>query len=301
MNVSIPKNSLRIIHKWPRRIRYLTYQQTKQQVYQIPYGYKRIRCIYTDFYVSKEKWDTDPEIKELLNVEHLVPQSMFSNYPQLSSDLHYIFPSLRISNSLRGNYVFGEVDKHREVVITSKKLYHSPGALMPGDRIPDKIEVNTTKPQKSIKNATMIDNRSSRKKKRSFSSDCAIGKCLVDPLHRGVVSRAVLYFVYRYHNYNRLNPDLGKFLSPQRVATLVNWSIQEPVTQREHQRNKDVHSLQANWNYLIGYADGRGYHPCPAQLITFLFGNRSTRRKIGQAIPSTLHQYLEGISPFARG
>lgn len=93
------------------------------------YGIKEMYCdrIYygTDFKGSAQPGLNVVPSATIINVEHTWPQSKFSGrYPKemQKSDLHHLFPTDSTMNSLRGNNIFGEVDREdkRPKCTTSK-------------------------------------------------------------------------------------------------------------------------------------------------------------------------------------
>lgn len=162
------------------------------------------------------------------NREHMMPQSTFySNYP-MYSDLFYVVPTDARINQLRSNYPYG---------IVGSTIYYT------------------------------------------FTNTSKIGNCAIpgmtytgrvyEPINefKGDIARSLLYFAVRYEgklgtfNFNNntnpasdTNPLDGteeRAFDPAYIAMLLQWHQQDPVSQREIDRNNAVYTLQKNRNPFI--------------------------------------------------
>lgn len=162
------------------------------------------------------------------NREHMMPQSTFySNYP-MYSDLFYVVPTDARINQLRSNYPYG---------IVGSTIYYT------------------------------------------FTNSSRIGNCAIpgsvytgrvyEPINefKGDIARSLLYFAVRYEgklgtfNFNNnanpasdTNPLDGteeRAYDPAYMAMLLQWHQQDPVSQREIDRNNAVYALQKNRNPFI--------------------------------------------------
>lgn len=162
------------------------------------------------------------------NREHMMPQSTFySNYP-MYSDMFYVVPTDARINQLRSNYPYG---------IVGSTIYYT------------------------------------------FTNTSRIGNCAIpgvtytgrvyEPINefKGDVARSLLYFAVRYEgklgtfNFNNnanpasdTNPLDGteeRSYDPAYIAMLLQWHNQDPVSQREIDRNNAVYTLQKNRNPFI--------------------------------------------------
>ncbi|WP_326493153.1 endonuclease [Chryseobacterium sp. SL1] len=162
------------------------------------------------------------------NREHMMPQSTFySNYP-MYSDLFYVVPTDARINQLRSNYPYG---------IIGSTIYYT------------------------------------------FTNSSRIGNCAIpgitytgrvyEPINefKGDVARSLLYFAVRYEgklgtfNFNNnanpasdTNPLDGteeRAFDPAYIAMLLQWHQQDPVSQREIDRNNAVYGIQKNRNPFI--------------------------------------------------
>ncbi len=166
------------------------------------------------------------------NREHMLPQSSFnSNYP-MYSDLFFVIPTDARINQLRSNYPYG---------IGGTTNYHS------------------------FTNGSKINN-------------CAIPGAtytgrVYEPVNefKGDIARSLLYFAVRYEgklgsfNYNTsTNPasDQNPFNGTEEkafenwyIAMLLQWHNQDPVSQREIDRNNAVYNLQKNRNPFVDHPE----------------------------------------------
>jgi len=162
------------------------------------------------------------------NREHMMPQSTFySNYP-MYSDLFYVVPTDARINQLRSNYPYG---------------------------------IGGTTNHHTFTNSSKINN--------SAIPNYAYTGRVYEPIDefKGDVARSLLYFAVRYEgklgtfNYNNnanpasdTNPlDGTEERASERgyIAMLIQWHNQDPVSQREIDRNNAVYNLQKNRNPFI--------------------------------------------------
>ncbi|KMQ68339.1 endonuclease I [Chryseobacterium sp. FH2] len=162
------------------------------------------------------------------NREHMMPQSTFySNYP-MYSDLFYVVPTDAKINQLRSNYPYG--------IAGSTNFY-------------------------TFTNTSKIGN--------SAIPNWVYTGRVYEPINefKGDVARSLLYFAVRFEgklgtfNYNNstnpasdTNPLDGteeRAFEPAYIAMLLQWHQQDPVSQREIDRNNSVYALQKNRNPFI--------------------------------------------------
>ncbi len=167
------------------------------------------------------------------NREHMMPQSTFySNYP-MYSDLLYVVPTDARINQLRSNYPYG---------------------------------ISTT----AASNIYYTFTNSSKIGKSAIPNWVYTGR-VYEPIDefKGDVARSLLYFAVRYEgklgtfNFNNnvspasdTNPLDGteeRAFDPAYIAMLLQWHAQDPVSQREIDRNNAVYAIQHNRNPFIDY------------------------------------------------
>ncbi|EJL75942.1 endonuclease [Chryseobacterium populi] len=162
------------------------------------------------------------------NREHAVPQSTFnSDYP-MYSDLHFVIPTDAKINQLRNNYPYGIGNSTVHYTFTNlSKIANS--------AIPNYVYTNR----------------------------------VYEPLDefKGDVARMLLYFAVRYEdklpsfNYStNINPAIDRSpldgtaeraFDPAYISMLLQWHLQDPVSQRETDRNNAIYTIQKNRNPFI--------------------------------------------------
>lgn len=167
------------------------------------------------------------------NREHMMPQSSFNSAYPMYSDLFFVVPTDARINQLRSNYPYGKA---------GSTVYY-----------------NFTNGSKQALNGTPNATYTGR---------------VYEPIDefKGDVARALLYFAVRYEgklnsfNYstnandptkdqNPLNGTEEKAYEDWYVAMLLNWHQQDPVSQREIDRNNAVFSIQKNRNPFIDHPE----------------------------------------------
>lgn len=166
------------------------------------------------------------------NREHMMPQSTYnSNYP-MYSDLFYVIPTDARINQLRSNYPYGKAGLTNFYTFTN------------GSKISN--------------NATAGSGYTGR---------------VYEPIDefKGDVARSLLYFSVRYEgklsSFNFYNgTSAANDRSPLDgteeqafenwyIAMLLQWHNQDPVSQKEIDRNNSVYSIQKNRNPFIDYPE----------------------------------------------
>ena len=162
------------------------------------------------------------------NREHMVPQSTFnSNYP-MYSDLFFVIPTDAEINQLRSNYPYGKAGSTTHHTFTNGSKISNNGT--PGSGYTGRV---------------------------------------YEPIDefKGDVARSLLYFSVRYEgklssfNYNNgtsaandrspLDGTEEKSFEDWYVALLLQWHNQDPVSQKEIDRNNSVYAIQKNRNPFI--------------------------------------------------
>lgn len=165
------------------------------------------------------------------NREHMIPQSTFnSNYP-MYSDLFYVIPTDAKINQLRSNYPYG---------------------------------ISTT----VLANISYTFTNTS-KIGRSAIPNLPYTGYVYEPIDefKGDVARSLLYFAVRYEgklgtfkyntnanpasDANALDGTEERAFEPAYMAMLLQWNQQDPVSQREIDRNNAVYAIQKNRNPFI--------------------------------------------------
>jgi len=169
------------------------------------------------------------------NREHSFPRSWFGGAVEpMNSDVHHIFASDGYVNSQRGNYPYGEVGS-----------------------------------------ATFTSQNNS--KLGSPISGLGYSGTVFEPIHefKGDLARAYFYMATRYQNVIAnwennsstsdavLNGTANQVFESWALNLLKNWHQQDPVSQKEIDRNEAAYSYQGNRNPFVD-------HP---ELVTEIWGN----------------------------
>ena len=171
------------------------------------------------------------------NKEHVCCQSWLGSGPMVS-DLFNVYPTDARINNLRSNYPYGVVSVHNG--FSKDPDHHGLGKL-------------------------------------GSSTTADIGTCYEpDDAYKGDFARTFFYMVARYRN-NSLNSGHGAKMftptptnfTPYSLSFLLDWHRQDPVSQKEIDRNQAVYGIQNNRNPFIDYPE----------LVEYIWGNR-----VGQAI-----------------
>ncbi|MNK36069.1 Extracellular ribonuclease precursor [compost metagenome] len=167
------------------------------------------------------------------NREHMMPQSSFNNAYPMYSDLFFVIPTDARINQLRSNYPYGK---------GGSTVFHS---FSNGSKI--------------LSNATPNATYTGR---------------VYEPIDefKGDVARVLLYFAVRYEgklgafnfttnandptkDQNPLDGSEEKAYENWYVAMLLNWHQQDPVSQREIDRNNSVFNIQKNRNPFVDHPE----------------------------------------------
>lgn len=184
-------------------------------------------------------------ICDCYNREHSLPKSWFNDATPMYYDLGHIVPTDGKVNSYRSNFPFGEVNSGNTYSIS--KLGSA----------------------KSITTSNTIVNTSG-----STTQTCA--STVFEPAddYKGDFARMYMYMRVRYYNTNfTQDGSYGKYhfsttytkagyygLTAYSVALLMKWHRQDPVSQKEIDRNNAMQTVQGNRNPFIDY-------PCLAEYL----------------------------------
>ncbi len=177
--------------------------------------------MYSDcsFYNSKsDRCGSYKNVCDCFNREHIIPQSWFDeNYP-MRSDAHHVVPSDGKVNGLRSSYPHGETNANKVPGLGLGKVGTSSSSAYRG---------------------TVYE---------------------PDDEYKGDIARIYFYFVTRYQN-KMSSFDTGGVLAkntyPSLTAGFANlmlkWHREDPVSQKERDRNDGIYKHQDNRNPFIDY------------------------------------------------
>lgn len=182
----------------------------------------------TDWHPDGYFWDMYSDVKKTswsgLNREHCMPKSWWSPDPEYTiaySDLHNLYPSNPTANSAKLNYPIGEVGTN-----------------------------------------VSFDNGVSKVGNNTFSGYTGT---VFEPAdeYKGDFARTYMYMVTCYEDYSNewrsvgtesmLNRNTYPVFRPYAVNLLLKWHRNDPVSDKELNRNDAVYSIQKNRNPFIDY------------------------------------------------
>ena len=170
------------------------------------------------------------------NREHAMPKSWFNEdktdtqYP-MYTDLHHLFPTDRSVNSFRSNYPYGEVDPSTNPTKQSAGGFSKFGICDPAIGY------------------TVVNGKA-----RVFEPNDE---------YKGDLARAYFYMATCYESYKNgsgkerspknwksdmLTSDVYPFFTDWALKMLLRWSAQDPVSEKEINRNEGIYGIQKNRN-----------------------------------------------------
>ncbi len=160
---------------------------------------------------------------EFYNREHLIPQSVFSSATPMYSDAHFVVPVDKYVNATRGDLPFSKV---------------------------------------STANFTST-NGSKRGSNLNSGYSAGYSGTVFEPIDefKGDIARCLLYFATRYenvvagYNFTMFNNTSNQVFTNQAINVLLTWHLQDPVSQREIDRNNAVYTRQQNRNPYIDHPE----------------------------------------------
>jgi len=202
--------------------RVLDYSTARGKMYNYVDNYNnKVTCVYSGYQESKTYSETGTSTAiGSINCEHTVPQSWFNEVVRMRSDIHHLFPTYDTWNSDRGSDPFAEIPDNQ----TTKW-------------------VRGTQSQSSIPTANIDE----------YSED-APGRYEPREDHKGNLARAVFYF-YTMHAGQSFDSGKGVITAVADLNTLYQWHLNDPVDDRERERNRRVEVAQGNRNPYIDYPE----------------------------------------------
>ncbi|MFK5959150.1 MAG: endonuclease [Lutibacter sp.] len=153
------------------------------------------------------------------NREHLMPQSVFGSAEPMVSDIHHVVPSDGYVNGRRSNYPFG--------IVNSPTWTSTNGSF---------VGANTT---------------------------TGYTGTVFEPIDefKGDIARCMLYFATRYESqisswsHDMLNGTSNQVYNDWFLTLLLDWHANDPVNQREIDRNNAAYTFQGNRNPFIDHPE----------------------------------------------
>ena len=202
-------------------------------------------------------------ICDLWNKEHSVPQSWFGESSPMKSDLFHVYPTDARVNNFRGNLPYGE---------TSSRSY--------------------------------IDNNSKALGYIGSSNFSGYSGKVFEPVdqYKGDFARTYFYMVARYLDKNFNKSENGKVvftysnsttgLTTYAINLFLKWHRQDPVSQKEIDRNNAVYKHQKNRNPFIDYP----------YLVEYIWGEKKNETMVlDELMSSSDPDFVPGESDGSRG
>lgn len=157
------------------------------------------------------------------NREHIIPQSVFSSQTPMYSDAHFVVPSDKYVNGVRGNFPMGRV---------------------------------------GTANFTST-NGSKRGSNLNSGYSAGYTSTVFEPIDefKGDIARMFFYFATRYQNqvaswtYDMFNGTSNQVFTDTFLNILLSWHNLDPVSTRELDRNNAIYARQNNRNPFIDHPE----------------------------------------------
>jgi len=196
-----------------------------------PQGYIWDMYSTCDFSNPSDKCGSYKRVCDCFNREHSVPASWFNDANPMYCDPFHVVPTDGYVNNQRSNYALGEC---------------ADGTRLSGGSL---CKLGTS----------------------TFPGYTSVGKVFeVDDQYKGDFARAYFYMVtcYRDKNFTQAGGGATMFtwsnskagLTPYTIALMLKWHRQDPVSDKEKNRNEAIYARQGNRNPFIDY-------PCLAEYI----------------------------------
>jgi endonuclease I len=175
--------------------------------------------------VANECGNYDSEA-DCYNKEHIIPQSIFSQNAPMRGDGHHLLPTDGRVNGFRSNFPFGYVGTN----LVSQSGITNP--TLNGSKLGNNINTGL------------------------FSG---YSGTVFEPIDsfKGDIARIYFYFITRYESqvsgwtYPMFNGTSNQVLTDTFLYTMLDWHLNDPVSQKEIDRNNDLYTYQNNRNPYI--------------------------------------------------
>ena len=167
------------------------------------------------------------------NKEHVIPQSVYSDATPMRSDAHILMPTDGRVNGFRSNFPFGRVDD------------------------------NNLASQSGITNPTLNGSKLGGNLNSGYSAGYTAN--VFEPIDefKGDIARIYFYFATRYENqidnwgaYAMFDGSSDKALDDPFLNILVTWHNDDPVSQKEIDRNNNIYyNHQTNRNPFVDHPE----------------------------------------------
>jgi len=161
------------------------------------------------------------------NKEHIFPQGFFNEQLPMRTDLHQVLPTDGYVNNRRSNYPFGKVGSASWTSTNGSKV--------------------------------------------GTSANSGFNGTVFEPIDefKGDIARILFYFATRYEDQvtsnswddpdadpsNPLNGTSDQVYEDWQISVLLQWNQQDPVSQKEIDRNNKVYQIQGNRNPFVDHPE----------------------------------------------
>lgn len=186
---------------------------------------------------------------DCFNREHSVPKSWFDDQYPMYTDLFHLYPTDGYVNNKRSNFPFGEVE-----------------------------------------NATWTSTNGS---KLGLNSTNGYSGTVFEPIdaYKGDFARTLFYMATRYMDKDLSQTEssafIGSDLKPWALEIMLQWHIDDPVSEKEIERNNAVYEIQGNRNPFIDFPD----------LVEKIFGSDTLAIFLLSSVEEYENQLYTKISP----
>lgn len=186
---------------------------------------------------------------DCFNREHSIPASWFDDQYPMYTDLFHLYPTDGYVNNKRGNFPFGEVE-----------------------------------------NATWTSTNGS---KLGLNSTNGYSGTVFEPIdaYKGDFARTLFYMATRYMDKDLSQTEssafIGSDLKPWALEIMLQWHIDDPVSEKEIERNNAVYEIQGNRNPFIDFPD----------LVEKIFGSDTLAIFLLSSVEEYENQLYTKISP----
>ncbi|MCC9167358.1 endonuclease [Pontibacter harenae] len=200
----------------------LDYSTARGKMYNYIDNYNnKVTCVYSGYQEDKPYSETSTSTSVgIINCEHTVPQSWFDQAERMRTDIHHLFPTHTTWNADRGSDPFAEIPDHQTVKWIRGADWQS---AIPASNIDEYSE----------------DTNSQFEPRED---------------HKGNLARSIFYF-YTMHEGQSFDAGKGNISAVADINTLYQWHQQDPVDERERERNDRIQVAQGNRNPYIDYPD----------------------------------------------
>ncbi|MER2999007.1 endonuclease [Pontibacter populi] len=195
----------------------LSYSTARGKMYNYIDNYdNKVTCVYSGYQETKAYSESNTSTTmSNINCEHSIPQSWFGSSTPMVSDIHHLYPTVIQWNSDRGSDPFAEIPDN-----TTTKW------------------IRGTTSQTTIPAANISEYSEDTNSQFEPRED-----------HKGNLARTAFYF------YTMYPTQAGNITRLADINTLYQWHLQDPVDDRERERNRRTEIAQGNRNPYIDYPE----------------------------------------------